>query len=248
VKNLVVDIGNTRTKVAVFEQEKLLINLHADTFTSDDLDRLLAEQPGIDNAIVSTVKERPDSLSDRLEKCMSFFIELTHQTRLPIKNGYHTPETLGKDRIAAAVGANRLYPDRNILLIDAGTAITYDFITSGNEYTGGFITPGLTMRFNALHHFTNKLPLLAPDMPKFYEGNHTENSIRGGVQYGLKGEVEQMISYYHNRYGNSLILLTGGDAPYFEKLIEKDNFVVPEITLIGLNTILAFNNSLNCIV
>ena len=241
MESLVIDIGNTRTKVALFNKGELQLNYPVITFTSDDLEFFLKEHPNINRAIVSSGKENQEKLISSLKKWIPFFIELDHNTLLPIENCYETTETLGKDRIAAAIGANKLFPDQNILVIDAGTAITYDFISKKNQYKGGFITPGLNMRFKALNHFTDKLPLLKPEMPQDYEGNNTINSIRGGIQHGLYGEVNQMIEYFSDLYSDISIILTGGDATYFERLLINYNFVVPEITLFGLNTILEFN-------
>jgi type III pantothenate kinase len=241
VINLVVDIGNSRTKVALFNQGELMISFPVDYFTPDNLDQLLADYPTIKSAIVSSVKENQEEFFSALMNRIPFIVNLDHNTKLPIENCYETPETLGKDRIAAAVGANKLYPNRNLLVIDAGTAITYDFISNKNQYFGGFISPGLNMRFKALNHFTDKLPLLKPQIPNIYKGNNTENSIRGGIQYGLNGEINQMIQYFNDLYGNLTIILTGGDATYFEKLLRINIFVAPEITLMGLNAILEFN-------
>jgi type III pantothenate kinase len=241
VLNLIIDIGNTRTKVALFNQGELMISFPVDPFTTKELEFILNDYPTIECAIVSSVKKNQEELMSALKNKIPFIIDLDHNTKLPIENCYETPETLGKDRIAAAVGANKLYPNKNILVIDAGTAIKYDFISEKNQYFGGFITPGLNMRFKALNHFTDKLPLLKPENPVNYKGNNTNNSIRGGIQYGLNGEINQMIQYFNDLYGKLTIILTGGDAPYFEKLLKNNIFVVAEITLCGLNTILEFN-------
>lgn len=240
--NLVIDIGNTRTKIALFNQGELQIILPLTSFNTIALRQFLKDHTNIDRAIVSSVKKNQKALLSVLKKSIPFVIELDHNTLLPIENCYETPETLGKDRIAAAVGANKLFPDQNILVIDAGTAITYDFVNNKNQYTGGFITPGLNMRFRALNHFTDKLPLLKPEMPENYDGKNTNYSIRGGIQYGLKGEINQMIQYFNDLYGNLTIVLTGGDATYFERLLNNHNFVAPEITVLGLNTLLEFNH------
>jgi type III pantothenate kinase len=241
VLNLIIDIGNSRTKIALFNQGERMVSFPVDCFTSENLKQLLNDFPSVEGAIVSSVKENQELLLTALKKLIPFTIYLDHNTHLPIENLYETPDTLGKDRIAAAVGANKLFPDKNLLVIDAGTAITYDFISEKNQYFGGFITPGLNMRFRALNHFTDKLPLLKPEISDNYQGNNTNNSIRGGIQYGLKGEINQMIKYFNDLYGNLTIILTGGDAPYFEKLLKNNIFVAEEITLLGLNTILEFN-------
>jgi type III pantothenate kinase len=161
---------------------------------------------GIEKAILSSVKEDQDQLITFLREHIPFFIELTHNTPLPVNNNYETPETLGKDRIAAAVGANKMFPAQNVLIIDAGTAITYDLIDTSDTYQGGFITPGLQMRFKALNHYTDKLPLLEPVSPIKIDGKNTVNAIRGGIQYGLQGEVENIIRYFSENYGKLTVI------------------------------------------
>jgi type III pantothenate kinase len=242
VLNLVIDIGNTRTKVALFNQGELMISFPVTSFSPDNLELLLSEYPNIDRAIISSVKENQEALLLTLKKSITFVVELDHNTLLPIENCYETPETLGKDRIAAAVGANKLYRDQNVLVIDAGTAIKYDFVNKKNQYKGGFISPGLNMRFRALNHFTDKLPLLKPEMPRYLEGKNTKDSVTGGIQYGLEGEINQMIKYFNDLNGKLTIIITGGDTNYFEKLLKNHKFVTGEIILLGLNTILEFND------
>jgi type III pantothenate kinase len=244
VLNLIIDIGNTRTKIALFNQGELMMSFPVNSFNPDDLDQIIKEHPTISRAIVSSVKENQEALLSALKKSIPYVIELDHNTFLPIENCYETPETLGKDRIAAAVGANKLYPNQNILVIDAGTAITYDFVNEKNQYKGGFITPGLNMRFKALNHFTDKLPLLKADLPEKFEGKNTKDSIMGGVQYGLEGEINRMIQYFNDLNGKLTIIITGGDTNYFEKLLKNHKFVTGEIILLGLNTILEFNDPL----
>jgi type III pantothenate kinase len=242
--NLIIDIGNTRTKVALFNQGELMISFPVNSFTSDDLTLILNDHPTIKCAIVSTVKDNQETLLTAIKKKIPFVIELDHNTPLPIENCYETPETLGKDRIAAAIGANKLYPDQNILVIDAGTAITYDYINSKNQFTGGFITPGLNMRFRALNYFTDKLPLLKPELPGIFEGKNTKDSIMGGVQYGLEGEINQIIEHFQYLNHNLTIIVTGGDAGYFEKLLKRHKFTCRDIILLGLNTLLEYNYQL----
>ncbi len=239
--NLIIDIGNSRTKVALFNQGELVLSFPVDRLTPRDIEQLLFDYQGIEKAILSSVKEDQDQLITFLREHIPFFIELTHNTPLPVNNNYETPETLGKDRIAAAVGANKMFPAQNVLIIDAGTAITYDLIDTSDTYQGGFITPGLQMRFKALNHYTDKLPLLEPVSPIKIDGKNTVNAIRGGIQYGLQGEVENIIRYFSENYGKLTVIFTGGDANYFEKIIKNNNFVALEITLLGLNTILEYN-------
>lgn len=241
--NLVIDIGNTRTKVALFRNDEKVVSFPTDSLTDKDIASLKTEHPQINNAILSSVRNDSLELIELLRKEIDHVIELDHTTLLPIENHYETPETLGKDRIAAAVGANHQFPNQNLLIIDAGTAITYDFVNDRNQYMGGFITPGLNMRFKALHQFTDKLPLLHTTKPGNYYGSNTTQSIIGGIQYGLEGEVQRIIEHFSTPSDNLLIILTGGDTNYFEKLLKNHKFVALEIILSGLNTILEYNKN-----
>lgn len=241
--NLVVDIGNTRSKIAVFENDKLIMSYPTDLFDTEDVIRIKSEYPKTNSAIFSSVRNNSKELKKLLKGHFQTVVELNHQTSLPLEICYETTSTLGKDRIAAAVGANSIYPNQNLLIIDAGTAITYDFVNSLNQYTGGFITPGLNMRFKALHQFTEKLPLLNTSMPENYQGRNTTESIIGGVQLGLEGETNRMIAHFQSKCNKLLIILTGGDTKYFEKLLKNYNFVALEIILPGLNKILEYTKN-----
>jgi type III pantothenate kinase len=158
--NLVIDIGNSRTKIALFNQHDLMFNFPMDQLTTHHVKMLKEEHPQLNRAILSSVKPYDPDLKRILSEEFDQFIELDHLTDLPIENLYQTPETLGKDRLAAAIGANELFPDQNLLVIDAGTAITYDLISEKNQFIGGNISPGLEMRFKALHQLTGNLPLV----------------------------------------------------------------------------------------
>lgn len=239
--NLVIDIGNTRAKVAAFEKNQMLKNIVTEDITDDIIKKIIVEFPKINNAIISSVRNNTSEINNIVSKHITHIIELNQHTPIPIENKYKTPETLGKDRLAAAVGANFLYPNTNILIIDAGTAITYDFVNNKNQYTGGFITPGISMRFKALHQFTQKLPLLHTSEPQNIEGIDTESSIIGGIQFGIEGEAMHIINYFSLNTDKLTIILTGGDTKYFEKLLKNYKFVSHEIILLGLNNILEFN-------
>lgn len=173
-------------------------------------------------------------------------MELNEKTKLPLKNRYKTPGTLGKDRLATAVGANYLFPSRNVLAIDAGTCIKYDFVNSKNEYLGGAISPGLDMRFKALHHFTAHLPQLKKMKTANVNliGRTTRDSILSGVQNGAIAEISGMIKCYQDKYENVHVILTGGDSVFIRTLVSEKNriFAAPDLTLLGLNVILNYNN------
>ena len=195
----------------------------------------------LDQAILSSVKPVDEELIRFLSQNFQLFIELDHHTPLPIENLYETPETLGKDRIAAAVGANELFPGQNILIIDAGTAITYDVVSEKNEFLGGNISPGLQMRFKALNQFTGKLPLINYSDEFQLIGRNTEEAIRAGVQNGILYEIERTIETFNRNYENLQIVMTGGDSIFFDKKLNYSIFVHFNLTLIGLNRILEHN-------
>lgn len=239
--NLVIDIGNTRTKLAVINDKEIIFNTIMNGFRLENLHQVVVDHPALSKAILSSVKEYPEEVKKYLSKSFRHFIELDHHTLIPLKNHYKTPETLGKDRLAAAVGANQLFPDKNILVIDAGTAITFDLISENNEYMGGNISPGLNTRFKALQHFTGKLPLVCPDKTFPEIGTDTESAIRAGVQLGIVFEVKQYIRHFNNLYQNLQIIITGGDAKFFDKKLKKTIFVNFNLTLFGLNRILEYN-------
>jgi len=195
----------------------------------------------LNQAILSSVKPVDEELIQFLSKNLELFIELDQHTPLPIENLYETPETLGKDRIAAAVGANELFPGQNVLIIDAGTAITYDVVSEKNEFLGGNISPGLQMRFKALNQFTGKLPLINYSDEFQLIGRNTEEAIRAGVQNGILYEIERTIETFNRNYENLQIVMTGGDSIFFDKKLNYSIFVHFNLTLIGLNRILEHN-------
>ena len=239
--NLVIDIGNSRMKLALFNERDLMFNVPVDDLKTEHIQVLLDEHPDLKNVIVSAVRDYPDGLKAFLKSSFEHFIELDAETPVPIVNKYETPETLGKDRLAAAVGATELFPGENTMVIDAGTAITYEIVTANNEYLGGNISPGLETRFKALNHFTGKLPLVASSDEFKMIGTDTESAIRAGVQVGLLFEVQKYIEYFNTIYQNLKIIITGGDAKFFDKKLKNSIFVHFNLTLIGLNRILEYN-------
>ncbi|MGE5423944.1 MAG: type III pantothenate kinase, partial [Syntrophothermus sp.] len=152
-----------------------------------------------------------------------------------------TPDTLGRDRIAAATGGQSLFPGHDVLVINAGTCITYDFVTGNREYAGGSISPGMMMRFRALHTFTGKLPLLSPDETEILTGNSTESSIQSGVMEGITAEMEGITGKYRSLYPELKVVLSGGDLNYFVNRLKINIFAFPNIVIQGLHQILKFN-------
>lgn len=242
--NLVIDIGNTRTKFSVCHRGDVLITVPVDEFQPSHIDVLKLEYEELDKVILSSVKDYSKELKQELQNKFETFIELDADTPLPIENCYESKETLGKDRLAAVIGAFDIHPNSNILVIDAGTAITYDFISAEGKYMGGNISPGLEMRFKALHQFTGKLPKIEKtDFNKLY-GKTTEQAILAGVQHGLIHEVDATITSFKDFYSNLKVIITGGDAEFFDNKLKNSFFVHFNLISLGLNRILQHNGEI----
>lgn len=235
MKSAAIDIGNTRIKVGFFLEDKLQSQSRYST-----MDEVLKELSETETPlIISSVVVSEEDLNE-IFKDFSTKIILNSKTPLPVINNYGTPETLGYDRLAAVIGANGRFPDQNCLVIDIGTAIKYDFVSDENAFIGGIIAPGREMRFKALHTFTKKLPLLnATNIPALI-GTSTETCMESGVLNGILAEINGMIESYVESY-NPVVLLCGGDAPYFETQIKYPTFATPNLVLEGLNRILLYN-------
>ncbi|MFM9944950.1 MAG: type III pantothenate kinase, partial [Bacteroidia bacterium] len=171
----------------------------------------------------------------------SKLIVLDFKTNVPVIKKYRTPETLGNDRLAAAVGASVLFKDQNRLVIDTGTAIKYDFVNSKNEYIGGSISPGADMKFKALHHFTRKLPLTVKKVKYKLTGESTEEALLSGVMFGTLMEMQGFIDSYSEINENIKVIMTGGDHPYFAAKLKGTIFAEPDLVLKGLFEILKYN-------
>ncbi len=202
------------------------------------------EHPQLKNVIISSVKDYSSELKHTLQERFDTFIELDENTPLPIENCYQTKSTLGKDRIAAVVGAFDLYPNQNILVIDAGTAITYDIVSEKGQYLGGNISPGIEMRLKALNYFTGRLPLVQQkEWNKLY-GTTTEEAILGGVLNGVVFEVDKTIDTFKEFYNNLKVIITGGNAEFFDKKLKNSFFVNFNLLALGLNRILEYNGQI----
>jgi len=239
--NLIIDIGNSQVKVAIFNNRKILKSMTMDEFTSVELYELKTLYPDLSKAILCSVADRDEKLVELLNKEFELFIELNHLTPVPIENLYESKESLGPDRLAAAVAANYLFPDSDLLVIDAGTAITYDVVDHNNRYMGGNISPGLATRFKALHDFTGKLPLVESSDQWPLIGKTTEEAIRTGVQAGILFEMDAMIDRIRDNWIDCKVILTGGDSFFFDEKLKNAIFVMFELTLWGLNRILEYN-------
>jgi type III pantothenate kinase len=242
--NLVVDIGNTRTKIAFFENNELVEKAILENGALEELSAAINGQ-AIEGAILSATGQDTEGVENFL-KTHYPFVHFDHTTPIPIKNKYKTPETLGKDRLAAVIAAKALFPKDNCLVIDAGTCLTYNFITANNLFIGGNITPGLTMRLKAMHHFTAKLP----EIERHTEGvelmniigTSTETAMQIGAQVGLLAEVEGFVERFIRNFGKIKVILTGGDGEFIMKhVVLSERYFERNLVLQGLNQILNFN-------
>lgn len=245
---LVVDIGNTKHKIALYNNSEL-VELHTlDSFPEQLLDDILKKYKIIDAAIISSTAQQTKSIVTMLEgRGVVKVVDFNHLTPLPIINKYHTPLTVGLDRLASAVAANQKFKEKELIIFDLGTAITIDYVNKEGEFIGGNISPGLEMRFKALNHFTRRLPLISKEeqMSLYLEnyqnnitnnrfGQTTQSAIFCGVVEGICNEIK---GYLHEN-SEKVPFFTGGDALFFEKLIKIPIFVNSQSTLFGLKTII----------
>ncbi len=238
--NLAIDIGNTRIKAGVFDGEALVESMVFD-LAGDDLVADFARTHNVQNVIVCSVNDEDIDIEAKLPEVLGVVIKLTDRTKLPIVNGYETPGTLGKDRLAAAVGGYHLFKDSNVLIIDAGTCITYDLVTAEGGFSGGNIAPGLNMRLEAMHDYTARLPLVSRGDESHFMGKSTEEAVKNGAVQGILLEIEGYIRRLKGEYATLETVLTGGDARYFADLMKTKIFVRSNLVLIGLNEILKVN-------
>lgn len=240
MKNLILDIGNTFTKYAVFEKDEIIEDGIIDCFDEHSCESIIYKM-SIDSVIISAVGYLSSLIVDKIKPIVNLLIVADYTTPLPCENLYKTKETLGFDRIAACIGASSLYPNKDILVIDAGTAITYDIISKNKQYLGGLISLGVQMRYRALSEYTAKLPLCKISEESPLIGKTTVESIVGGVQNGIINEIDAYISAIKLEYPDIHVFLTGGDAIFFDKKLKNSIFVNQKLLLYGLNRILEYN-------
>ena len=241
--NLVIDIGNSLTKYAVFENRRLL---HLETSESSlflsKVKDVFENYPKVEYALISSVGK----LENKEKEVLALFCKvhvLSHTSKVPFKNSYATPNTLGMDRIALATAAFYQYPRRNVLVIDMGTCITYDMMNDAGEYIGGAISPGFHMRYKAMHSQTENLPLLTPQDLLDFVGNSTETCMHSGVINGLVNELDGTIDQYRARFQDLTVILTGGDSQFFVKRLKNSIFANSKFLVEGLNCLLEYNKS-----
>lgn len=240
---LALDIGNTRWKMGLFDGKTLVFQ---QVVTGWQTEQLIAfgNQHGVKSIIYATVSSLPIDFHAKLEGVFSA-VALSHQTPLPFDNQYTTPETLGKDRLAAIAGAQALYPQQNCMVLDCGTCIKYDLITDSGVYKGGNIAPGLQMRTKAMHVFTARLPEVNLQWPNYFIGSDTETALQNGAFLGSLLEINGFINLFKSTFNPLFLVVTGGDAPFlFQHIQYPEKVHEPHLTLLGLNHILTFNRQI----
>jgi len=242
--NVVIDWGNTRLKAGWFEGNRLICfdrSATAERLIPD----LIGQVP--DQIIVSSTSQSASVIRAGLSLLGADFLVLDAQTPVPIQKAYHTPHTLGPDRLAAAVGATVLFPERDCLVLDVGTCLTADLIDRHSVFQGGLISPGVRMRFRAMHEQTARLPLI--ELPSAISDAHwpdmtaknTQQALLSGVLNGLLLEMNGLIEHYRRERPELVVLTCGGDAPTFESRLNSPIFAASELVLVGLNRILTYN-------
>jgi type III pantothenate kinase len=241
--NLIIDVGNTNVKLAVFQSNEIVFKSRCELKSFEkEITELLKEFKFIKKAIISSVGKLKTKDVKFLEQHIELLI-LDVNSQLPFTNNYKTPKTLGVDRIALVCASVEKYPECNVLIIDAGTCITYDFITDENIYLGGAISPGIKMRYKSLNNLTANLPLLDTKAPKSIIGNSSKESIHSGVINGVLMEIDGAIQKYKEKYKDLTVILTGGDTDFLSKRLKSSIFANSNFLLEGLNFILEFNTN-----
>lgn len=244
--NLVIDIGNTRAKLLVFNDQEVVELAYSDSNTLKELDAL-CQRHTLEKGILSTVARLGEEAEERLRKLPFPLIRLDANTPLPINllwkrpdlaDPIRMPNTMGADRIAAIVGAMVQAPGTPLLIVDAGTCITYEVIDNEGFYIGGNIAPGIQMRLKAMHEHTALLPLVAEEGDTPLLGYDTDTCMRSGAKLGMTFEIEGYIRLWKERFPNLQVYMTGGSEIKFnqeiEGIVHHDNHLVPK----GLNDIL----------
>jgi type III pantothenate kinase len=240
---LAIDVGNTRIKSAVFEHNTLLeVFFFEHQEVVEKINFILKLYPKTEAVVVSSVGHLNPNTFDYLKNHFKVYF-ISRQCKFPFQNLYSSPETLGIDRMVLAAGAVLQFPDQNRLIIDAGTCITYDFINEQNQYLGGAISPGIRLRYESLHQFTAKLPLLDKKHPENQIGNSTNESIHSGVVNGIAHEIDGFINEYQSQYAKFIIILTGGDADFLAKRLKNTIFANSNFLLESLNQTFQYNQN-----
>ncbi|MEI7802698.1 MAG: type III pantothenate kinase [Bacteroidota bacterium] len=236
---LAIDFGNTLIKIGVIVDDELMEVIELKDLSVKRLKKIITENK-TQSAIISSVTEKSKTIEEEIKKIIPTII-LSEKTSVPVINLYQEKKKLGKDRLAGVVAGSKMFPKENVLIINCGTCIIYDFVNEKSEYLGGSISPGLEMRFNALHTFTSKLPKIKKAEPEKLIGNTTQQSILSGVVFGTAKEIDGMIDEYKKQFSVVKVIISGGDAPMFVPHLKNKIFAVPHLVLRGLYQILKFN-------
>lgn len=236
---LCLDFGNTRLKCAVFENDTLKTTLVLKEDPLKDLETVIKEYKP-QRSILSSVVNHPEEIETILEKQTKFH-KLNHLSKIPFTIPVGKPETVGADRLAIAAASVFLFPGKNNLAIGLGSCITFNFINQFHELLGGSISPGMEMRFKAMHQFTAKLPMAEADWNVPLIGYDTKTNLQSGVVLGMASEIDGIIELYSKRYSNFNVLLTGGDIPFFEPHLKNEIFADPDLIFKGLYAISQIN-------
>lgn len=242
-RDLVIDVGNSRTKAALFLNGRLKANMIIANGDRNSLKEFIGERP-LRASIVANVSAGDGAWAKDLKE-LAPGILLTGNTVTPLTMAYAEPDSLGADRLANCVGAWRMMPGRNVLVVDLGTCITYDVVEAEGVYRGGAISPGMAMRARAMNAFSARLPLVDPGEGVPILGDSTLSSLASGVHHGIVGELQGFITSYRQQYADLGVILTGGDALRFARALKNGIFAHPFLTLSGLHAILDHHYSVH---
>ncbi len=237
--DLVVDIGNTSTKIAFYKGSAIIKKERLKSPDTGTVGRFIGKK-SVSRVIVSSVNHDPRALINFLREKGAVVHLLSWKSHYPFTIAYETPETIGVDRLAAAAGALLYHPGADLLVIDAGSALTLDVIADGS-FLGGSISPGLLMRFRALNEFTVRLPLIDFDRDFSFPGRSTKDAINGGVVMGLVFEINEYIRTFEKRHDKLVTVITGGDSEIITSLTDRKMFHHPDLVTDGLNYLLDYN-------
>jgi len=239
---LTIDAGNTRIKGAVFENNTIIdYFVFTEKEITSEVEKSLNKFPLVTNLVVASVSNLDKNVLLAFSNRVKIHF-ITHEDIFPFRNLYQTPLTLGIDRMVLAAGAVMAFPGYSRLVIDAGTCITYDFVDQDDNYLGGAIAPGLRLRYESLHQYTAKLPLLSAESPEHFIGRSTNQAIHSGIVNGLIHEIDGFINKYKKEYSKFIIILTGGDTDFLAKRLKNTIFANSNFLLQSLNHIYQYKN------
>lgn len=238
---LLIDLGNTRAKFFLYKEGYFFAEERVDLSRYDEMAKyLISNHPDIKGLIYSDVSNKAVGFFEKFSVQFSV-IRVHSQIQLPFKNSYESPNSLGSDRIVLVSAACKYYPNTNVLIIDLGSCITYDFLDSNCIYHGGAISPGFEMRYKSLHHYTGNLPLLEGKKFKNPTGKNTEQAIHAGIYFGIVDEINARIEYYEQKYDSLTVILTGGDANKLPKTLKNSIFANSNFIAEGMFHLLELN-------